>query len=91
MKPDSLPLKLEFAATGIQTLIEFANKNSVTVMDLCFAYAYSISWASGIVVGVASLEQLQEIYNSSTSLPVGWESAIATLPSEIIDPRRWTK
>lgn len=91
MNPASLPLNLKSAAPGLQSLINFADQYSVTVIELCLAYAYSIPWASGIVVGVAAIEQLQEIYNSSISLPAGWNSAIATLPTEIIDPRSWTK
>lgn len=91
MDPGLLPPNLESAAPGLRSLMNYSHNNSVTVMDLCLGYAFSIPWASGIIVGVASLGQLQEIYNSATSLPVGWDSAIAKLPSEIIDPRNWAK
>jgi hypothetical protein len=85
----SIPPKLSLATADIQALNEFARVNSLTVIELCLAYAYSIPWASGIIVGVASLEQLKEIQESSLSLPDGWDKAISTLPAEIIDPRKW--
>ena len=91
MNPTSVPTELQLAKAQLQSLIEFANKYGLTVMDLCLAYAYSISWASGIIVGVASLAQIQEISASSPTLPEDWESTITTLPLEILDPRKWSK
>ena len=90
MDPISIPPKLGLATADIQALNEFASANSLTAMELCLAYAYSIPWASGIIVGVASLEQLKEIQESISSLPRGWDTAISTLPSQIIDPREWS-
>ena len=90
MDPISMPLKLRLANVGVRELNEFASMNSLTTVELCLAYAHSISWASGIIVGIASLEQLKVIRESSKSLPDGWDTAIATLPSEIIDPRKWS-
>ena len=90
MDPISIPPKLGLATTAIKALNEFASVNSLPAMELCLAYAYSIPWASGIVIGVASLEQLKEIQESSLSLPNGWDKAISTLPPEIIDPRKWS-
>ena len=90
MDPISMPLNLRLATAGVQELNEFASVNSLTTMELCLAYAHSISWANGIIVGVASLGQLKEIRKSSRSLPGGWDSAITTLPTELIDPRKWS-
>lgn len=91
MDAASIPSKLHLAQPQLKRLIEFANKQKVKVIDLCLAYAYSISWASGIVVGVASLAQLKEIYASRSTLPEDWASSIETLPSELLDPRKWPK
>ncbi len=90
MEPSTIPAQLDMAKVNIRELINFASENSLSVMSLCVAYANSISWASGIVVGVASLNQLKEIQMSSSSLPVGWTSAISILPIEIVDPRNWS-
>ena len=91
MDAASVPSKLHLAQPHVQGLIEFANEQKVKVIDLCLAYAYSVSWASGIVVGVASLAQLKEILVSSSTLPGEWASRIETLPSELLDPRKWPK
>jgi aryl-alcohol dehydrogenase-like predicted oxidoreductase len=87
----SVPSKLHLVQPQLQRLNEIANKQKVKVIDLCLAYAYSISWASGIVIGVASLAQLKEIFASPSSLPEDWASTIKTLPSELLDPRKWPK
>jgi aryl-alcohol dehydrogenase-like predicted oxidoreductase len=87
----SVPSELHLVQPQLQRLNEIANKQKVKVMDLCLAYAYSISWASGIVIGVASLAQLKEIFTSPASLPENWASTIKTLPSELLDPRKWPK
>jgi len=85
----SIPRNLESAKTHIQTLSDFARANSLTPTELCLAYANSITWASGIVVGVASLSQLREILVNSSPLPAGWDIAIGKLPDDVMDPRKW--
>jgi aryl-alcohol dehydrogenase-like predicted oxidoreductase len=90
MGPTSIPQKLNSAIPKVQELVTFAEKNSVTVLELCLAYAKSISWASGIVVGAASLNQLKEIDRHSFVLPRGWSNSISTMPTEILDPREWS-
>jgi aryl-alcohol dehydrogenase-like predicted oxidoreductase len=91
MEAMSVPSKLHLVQPQLKSLNEFANKQKVKVLDLCLAYAYSISWASGIVIGVASLAQLKEIIASASTLPEDWASTITTLPSELLDPRKWPK
>ena len=90
MQPNLIPPQLRLASQNVNELNIFARNNSLTVLDLCVAYANSISWASGIIVGVASLGQLKEIHKVTSTLPEGWETTISTLPPEIVDPRKWT-
>ena len=90
MGPATIPAPLKAAEKSIENLIHFSRSNSLTVLDVCLAYAKSISWASGIVLGAASLSQLREILESSAFLPSGWANAISKLPPEIVDPRRWS-
>lgn len=89
MEPESLPPQLNDAAPKLRELLQFAEKNSLTRLELCVAYSRSISWASGIVIGVSSLSQLKEILKVSASLPEGWQRDVPRLPIEVIDPRRW--
>lgn len=86
----SIPQNLETAKANIQSLTNFAKENSLTPIELCLAYANSITWASGIVVGVASLDQFKEILRKSPPLPPGWDRAIGKLPTDLIDPRKWS-
>jgi aryl-alcohol dehydrogenase-like predicted oxidoreductase len=90
MQPNLIPSQLRLARRNVNELNVFGRNNSLTVLDLCVAYAKSISWASGIIVGVASLDQLKEIQKVTLTLPEGRETAISTLPPEIVDPRKWT-
>jgi aryl-alcohol dehydrogenase-like predicted oxidoreductase len=89
MDLELIPQRLSLAKPIIESLTKFAEKNSITVMDLCMAYVHSIKWASGIIVGVASLEQLAEVKKFSATLPFGWNNEIKTLPEKILDPRNW--
>jgi aryl-alcohol dehydrogenase-like predicted oxidoreductase len=89
MQPADLPTQLRNVAPKLQEFIDFAHENSLTTLELCTAYARSISWASGIIVGVASLGQLKEIQKASALLPEGWGEVIPRLPIEVVDPRRW--
>ena len=90
MEPSLIPRKLSLAKKNVQELIDFAEKKSLTAIELCLAYARSISWVSGIIVGAASLDQLKEVSEPTPSLPSGWASAISPMPTEIIDPRKWS-
>jgi aryl-alcohol dehydrogenase-like predicted oxidoreductase len=89
LNPTSLPHRLQSASTKLQELILFAEKNSMSVLELCVAYAKSIPWARGIIVGAASLDQLKEIHKVSSLLPEGWENSIPILPEDVVDPRKW--
>ena len=81
---------LECPYSGLSELVDFAEKKSLTAIELCLAYARSISWVSGIIVGAASLDQLKEVFEPTPSLPSGWASAISPMPAEVIDPRKWS-
>lgn len=90
MEPDEVPEQLSGAVLGIQVFRNFAEEHSISRMNLCLAYAKSISWSDGIIVGVASLAQLKEIVKCDTDLPLDWDSLIPKLPIDILDPRKWT-
>jgi aryl-alcohol dehydrogenase-like predicted oxidoreductase len=89
MNPEEIPKKLNNAVSGIMQLQDFATKHSISRLELCVSYAKSIPWVESIIVGVASLEQLQQIMKCQSELPNGWESVIPRLPRAILDPRKW--
>ena len=67
----------------------YSKKEAVTRIDLCIAYAKSISWASKIVVGVESISQLKVILDSRHTLNNEWEKNISVVSEAIADPRKW--
>jgi aryl-alcohol dehydrogenase-like predicted oxidoreductase len=89
MKPKDIPGKLSEVSKAIKSLILFAEKNSVSVLDLCLAYARSISWCKGILVGVTTPLELIEVINSNSVLPKEWSYEILKIPQRSIDPRNW--
>jgi hypothetical protein len=67
----------------------YSKKEGVSRIDLCVAYAKSISWASKIVIGVESVTQLKAILDSNYKLNSEWEKNISIVSEEIADPRKW--
>lgn len=89
MNPREIPSNLIDSYTVIRQVRAFGKRHSFSSVELCLGYAEAIPWAEGIIVGVASLKQLQEICAANRSLPVGWDSSISRLPEDILDPRKW--
>ena len=67
------------------------NSLEITREALCISYARMIPWASGIVVGVASLSHLQDLLKPTISLPEDFELHVPILDFEFLDPRGWPK
>lgn len=89
MSEKKIPDFLNMAKPSISSLIFFAKKNNISVLDLCLAYAKSIPWCDSILVGATSILELSKIMNSKIKLPEKWESEILPIPHELIDPRSW--
>jgi len=88
-QPKDFPSNLIGARDAVKKLILYSQNHKVSITHLCIAYAYSIRWATKIVVGVESSNQLKEIISSKYVLPSGWETEIPILPRTLIDPRFW--
>lgn len=89
MPINELPDRLKNAKTALQQLENLAKLHGLLPLDICLAYAKSIPWASGVIVGAASGEQLLQTAESRVKFDVLWETQIATLDKEVLDPRRW--
>ena len=89
MPIEAIPKSLSESSKSINDLDLYAKKEAVTRIDLCIAYAKSISWASKIVVGVESISQLKAILDSSYKLNNEWEKNISVVSEVIADPRKW--
>lgn len=91
MPGSAIPLALHKAKKCIDDLDLYSELNRVSKVDLCIAYAKTVSWASKAVIGVDSESQLQEIIKSDIKLVDGWERTISTLSESVVDPRNWEK
>ena len=89
MPVESIPRDLSESRKSINDLDLYSKKEAVTRIDLCVAYAKSISWASKIVVGVESISQLKAILDSRYTLNNEWEKNISVVSEAIADPRKW--
>ena len=89
MPTEVIPKSLSESSKSINDLEVYSKKEAVTRIDLCIAYAKSISWASKIVVGVESTLQLKAILDSRYKLNNEWEKNISVVSEEIVDPRKW--
>jgi aryl-alcohol dehydrogenase-like predicted oxidoreductase len=89
MPVEAIPKGLSQSSKSINDLDLYSKKEVVDRIDLCVAYAKSISWASKIIVGVESITQLKAILNSSYKLNNEWEESISVVSEEIADPRKW--
>ena len=89
MPIEAIPKRLSESSKSINDLEVYSKKESVTRIDLCIAYAKSISWASKIVVGVESISQLRSIFDSRYELNNEWKKNISVVSETIADPRRW--
>ena len=86
-----IPIKLERAIPAISGLRAFSDSMGISLLAVCLGYGQLIPWASGIVIGAVSQEQLQEIVDAKEPLPKEWESELQKLPEDVVDPREWTK
>jgi len=76
------------ALAGIRELKNYCEKQEISIIDLCINYVNQIEWASKIVVGVNSRDQLPDIVNFQEQL-IDSNSLPKSLPENILDPRQW--
>lgn len=81
--PDLLPVVMDIKLS--------AREHNLSELDYCLAYVKSISWASGIVVGVDSSNQLNQILASYRKSYSEVEFGDIKINSPMVDPRNWKK
>lgn len=90
MRPEQIPIRLKAATEAVDSLNKFAEKHTMSALDLCLAYAQSISWCDRILIGAMSPVQLREISKSRFQLPITWQKEVMKVPHSIVDPRKWS-
>jgi aryl-alcohol dehydrogenase-like predicted oxidoreductase len=89
MNSNDLPTSFKSGYESIRSLENFSEINGISRVDICVAYAKSIPWASNIIVGTNSIQQLKQVLDSNKKLTRGWEEEIIKLPANLVDPRKW--
>jgi len=86
-----IPAYLENATQALIEFQDLAVSINSSRFKLCVAYAKQIPWASNIVVGVGSLEELVAITSVKDTLPKNYLGKIPEIPENLKDPRNWKK
>jgi aryl-alcohol dehydrogenase-like predicted oxidoreductase len=90
MDANDVPKELNSAKERLTELKEFSELNAVSILDACIAYAKSIPWASGLVFGIDTTQQLRKIVSSfNQSLNLDANDA-PRLDAWTLDPRNWS-
>jgi aryl-alcohol dehydrogenase-like predicted oxidoreductase len=89
------PLKLpHFFSPELEVFEKFRQSckaNKISSLKACLDYVRNIDWKSGLVIGVQSYNQLNEILNELTN-PVEIKTfSNQVLSSQLVDPRNWTR
>jgi aryl-alcohol dehydrogenase-like predicted oxidoreductase len=90
MKLSEVPQKLNTAVEIIKKLQEFSELNHISVLDACISYAKSIPWASGIIFGIDSPQQLVKIVSSFSKTSNLDLNHAPKLDDWTLDPRNWS-
>jgi aryl-alcohol dehydrogenase-like predicted oxidoreductase len=91
MEPNQIPKEFSKIVPAIEKLTYYANFLNVSKKALCLSYARNILWADGIVIGVASFSQIEELLEPAVTLPEDFESHIPSFDLDFLDPRNWPK
>lgn len=88
MEPQNVPSSLVEATKYLEAVREFAHSKEVTIVDVALNYFSNLKWASGLVIGATSKNQLLEILNHKSFQMYGDDLPLA-MPYPLIDPRSW--
>ena len=89
LTPEQIPKKLASCESQITALRQKASEIGISVLQLCLSYAFSLNWASSILVGANSKTQLNELIEGcQNKLEFDWDE-FKMLPEPFLDPRKW--
>ncbi len=89
MPLNKIPSKFDGVRNALSQLCAYAETCDVSVLDICLGYAKAIPWSNGTVIGVASVQQLNQVVESDFQFPENWDFSIDILPENVLDPRKW--
>lgn len=80
------------ASSTLNRLKSLADSLEQSILELCVGYVKEIPWASGLIFGVNSVPQLNELYEVFERVELGAikdYSIFPKMPLELLDPRKW--
>lgn len=90
MPVEEIPVKFRVRSAVFLRFHEWLEENNVSALEACLGYMFSIPNVERVVIGVDSLQQLQEIIDAvevSASFPVDiWSDDV-----EMINPSLWSR
>lgn len=92
MNPEEIPLHLKEASEPIRCLNDKLTKLRLSTLEATFAFIKDQNWATGTLVGVASLDELKtNFYAFEEKKEIDWSflQDLPYPPARILDPRRW--
>jgi aryl-alcohol dehydrogenase-like predicted oxidoreductase len=92
MRPEEIPSHLKAAVEPLTTLNQELAKRKLSLLEATIALIKEQDWISGVVIGVASLEELKQnlkVLATDTKLDLSFLKILPDVPREISDPRRW--
>ena len=92
MNPEEIPLHLTEASEPIRCLNDKLTKLGLSTLEATFALIRKQNWATGILVGVTSLDELKtNLHAFKEKRETDWSflQDLPYPPTRILDPRRW--
>lgn len=89
LNKDKLPTSLRSCESQLTALSIFAERNGISILQLCLTYAMKIKWADSVVIGANSITQLLEILETQNHISDFDWNQFEAIPEPLIDPRNW--
>jgi aryl-alcohol dehydrogenase-like predicted oxidoreductase len=80
---------LSFLHSYMSNLQHCAQLNNLSVFEYCIAYIKSITWLSGVVIGVESVKQLEQFITAIEKEYAEVDFCNRSMDNHMIDPRNW--
>lgn len=87
---EQVPDQFRVLQPQLRKLSEFATERNLSKLQASLSYLKNISWASGFIVGVNNIQQLEQVVQENR-LVYPLNSLPDSLPKVYLDPRNWSR
>jgi aryl-alcohol dehydrogenase-like predicted oxidoreductase len=92
LNPSDIPKHLEEAIGPISALNRELSRIETSIIEATFAFIGEQKWVNGVIIGINSLQDLisnYECFKKKDGIDLTFLQNIPTVPSRILDPRKW--